>query len=44
MSDLWWALTLMGSFALVALLLRLAGRWLETHDDDPAARRVPPPR
>ncbi|MFC5094388.1 hypothetical protein [Amycolatopsis plumensis] len=34
-SDFWWALTLMGSFALVAILLRLAGTWLETHDDDP---------
>ncbi len=35
MSDFWWALTMIGSFVLVALLLRLTGAWLETHDDDP---------
>jgi hypothetical protein len=35
MSDFWWALMLMAGFALVAILLRLAGTWLGTHDDDP---------
>lgn len=35
MNDVGWTLTLMGSFALVAILLRLAGTWLKTHDDDP---------
>ncbi len=35
MGDLWWALTLIGSFVLVAILLRLTGTCLETHDDDP---------
>lgn len=42
MSDLAWALTLIGGFVLVALLLRVAGNWFETHDEDPKARRLPP--
>ncbi len=44
MSDLTWTLTLIGGFVLVALLLRLAGHWLDVHDEDPAARRILPPR
>ncbi|MEV4604612.1 hypothetical protein AB0K15_45565 [Amycolatopsis sp. NPDC049253] len=44
MTDLTFTLVAIGGFTLVALLLRLAGTWLDTHDDDPFARHIPPPQ
>lgn len=40
MSDLAWAVTLIGGFVLVALVLRVAAAMLEAHDDDPKADRL----
>lgn len=42
MTGLTFTLVAIGGFALVALLLRLAGAWLDSHDDDPFARDIPP--
>ncbi|WIX76600.1 hypothetical protein QRX50_34785 [Amycolatopsis carbonis] len=42
MTGLTFTLVAIGGFALVALLLRLAGAWLGSHDADPFARDIPP--
>ncbi|MEU4673560.1 hypothetical protein AB0F91_37810 [Amycolatopsis sp. NPDC023774] len=43
MTDPTFVLDAIGGFVLVALLLRLAGAWLDAHDDDPFARHIPAP-
>ncbi|WP_326835439.1 hypothetical protein VSH64_10995 [Amycolatopsis rhabdoformis] len=42
MSGLTFTLVVLGGLVLIALVLRLAGSWLDAHDEDPYARRTPP--
>ncbi|GAB3147986.1 hypothetical protein [Amycolatopsis sp. NPDC004378] len=45
MSDLSWALVLIGGFVVVTVLLHVTGKWLASHDENPEAAglEVAPP-